>query len=239
MSSADFMRLADAAAERYRPAGRFAHGFARGKLRNDPAFEHLLAAGLLSQATRVLDLGCGQGLLAALLAEARIAADAGRWPPGWPPPPRARVHGIELMPRDVERARQALGDEAEIEEGDIVTTRFTAADAVVILDVLHYIGYEQQVDVLRRVRAALAPSGRLLLRVGDAGGGTGFRASQAVDRIVTFVRGHRLSRLYCRALGEWVEVVRDAGFRVESRPMSRGTPFANVLLVADCAAPNP
>ncbi len=237
MTSPEFSRLVDAAADRYRPAGRFAHGFARGKLGGDPAFEHILEGGLLTGASRILDLGCGQGLLAALLAEAARAADAGRWPPSWPAPPRAQVTGIELMPRDVERAQQALGSEANIEQGDIVTTRFEPADAVVILDVLHYIDYDAQADVLRRVRAALPASGRLLLRVGDAGAGLGFRVSQAVDRIVTFSRGHRLSRLYCRPLGEWADAVRRAGFEVRTRPMSRGTPFANVLLIADSGSP--
>lgn len=242
-AEAAYAALVDAAARRYRPAGRFAQGFARGKLAGDPAFARLLADGLLGDARVVLDLGCGQGLLAALLVEAERAAVAGRWPPGWPAPPRARVRGIELMARDVARARAALAGSAqpavEIEVGDIATTPFGVADCVVILDVLHYLGSAQQDDVLRRVRSALAANpagGRLLLRVGDADGGLRFRASVWVDHVVTFCRGHRLARLYCRPVRAWQAALESLGFSVRAEPLAQGTPFANVLLIADCSA---
>ncbi len=236
MSDPRFRRIAWDAAERYRPAGRFATGFARGKLTRDPAFERMLAEGWLRDARRILDLGCGQGLLAALVASAQATAAAGRWPAEWASAPArdAHVRGIELMASDVARARQALGDDARIEQGDIATADFGQADVVVILDVLHYLPYEAQDDVLHRVRRALPAGGRLLLRVGDAAGGLGFRMSLWVDHAVTFCRGHRLSRLYCRPVGQWADSLRRLGFDTSSRPMSAGTPFANVLLVADC-----
>ncbi|MGD9942716.1 MAG: trans-aconitate 2-methyltransferase [Burkholderiaceae bacterium] len=248
MRSTAFRQLAGAAADPYRSAGRFAHGFARGKLLGDPAFEHLLAQGLLSapetqmqpgtapaaRPVRILDLGCGQCLLAALLPAAAAAHRRGDWPAGWPAPPQAQIHGIELMPADVARARAALGDTARIEAGDITTAPYSTADVVVILDVLHYIDYAAQERVLQRVAQALAPhGGRLLLRVGDAAGGWRFRASQAVDALVTFVRGHRLGRLYCRSLADWRAALQRHGFQVRTQALSAGTPFANVLLIAE------
>ncbi len=237
MSTPEFRRMAQAAADRYRAAGRFAVGFANGKLTRDPAFEHILADGLLRDARRILDLGCGQGLLAALLVEARRLQASGGWPARWAPAPAAdaRVRGIELMPSDVERGRRALGSDTDLELGDIAKTEFGSVDAVVILDVLHYLPYDAQDDVLRRVRRALDGGGRLLLRVGDADGGLGFRISQWVDHTVTFCRGHRLSRLYCRPVSQWSEALRGLGFTLTTpRPLSEGTPFANVLLIADC-----
>ena len=57
--------LIDRASERYRNAGVFAYNFARGKLRGDPVFRALLERGMLLGRGRILDLGCGQGLLAA------------------------------------------------------------------------------------------------------------------------------------------------------------------------------
>jgi 2-polyprenyl-3-methyl-5-hydroxy-6-metoxy-1,4-benzoquinol methylase len=62
--------LLDAACEPYRNAGRFAYYFARGKLRGDPVYRAILESGLLLGRARVLDLGCGQGLLAAWLRAA-------------------------------------------------------------------------------------------------------------------------------------------------------------------------
>ncbi|MEZ5739550.1 MAG: methyltransferase [Burkholderiaceae bacterium] len=229
----DFRELAGQAAARPGSAGRFAHGFARGKLTGDPVFEHLLRDGLVSSAGTVLDLGSGQGVLAALVRTAQRAAAGGRWPAAWAAAPSAqRLIGVELMPRDVARGRQALGEAAEFIEGDIVSTAFPAADAVVILDVLHYIDHEAQRAVLDRVATSLDGQGVLLLRIGDADGGWGFRISQAVDRVVTWVRGHRLQRLDCRPLPQWQALLEALGFEVEARPMSQGTLFSNVLLIA-------
>ena len=80
--------------------------------------------------------------------------------------------------------------------------------------------------------AALAVCGVLLLRVGDAAAGLPFKISNWVDAVVTFVRGHRLSRLYCRPLAEWQARLSSQGFGVDTIPMPAGTPFANILLVA-------
>lgn len=224
------------AAAPYRAAGNFAWRFARGKLRGDPVFAGLLEHGLIPGDARILDIGCGQGLLASWLLAAAELHRRGRWPAHWPAPPRPRaIRGIELMPRDVERAQRALGNAATFTAGDMCTTDFGKADVVVILDVLHYVGIAAQNDVLRRVRDALAPRGTLLLRVGDAGAGLPFRVSVWVDHVVTFVRGHRNARLYCRPLAAWQSALADLGFTVRTLAMHQGTPFANVLLVAKLA----
>ena len=231
-------RLLDRASEPYRGAGRFAWHFARGKLGHDPVFRHLLASGLIPQGARVLDIGCGQGLLASLLRACAAMRASGEWPQAWPPAPAAaELTGIELMPRDVERARAALGEDGGTRFvcGDMRTETFPACDTVVILDVLHYIPHAEQDTVLKRVTDALAPGGRLLLRVGDAGARRGFAISQWVDRMVTRVRGHSVAPVYGRTLAEWIAQLRQLGLQVEPRPMSQGTPFANVLLVAQRA----
>jgi SAM-dependent methyltransferase len=225
--------LIDAAAAPYRQAGRFAWHFARGKIRTDPVFLGLLRGGLVPPRARILDLGCGQGLLSATLMAADSLRAHGHWPANWPAAPETpQVRGIELMPRDVERARRAIGAFATIEQGDIRTAPFGTTDVVVILDVLHYFARDQQDSVLTRVRAALSPKGVLLLRVGDAAGGLPFALSNWVDHVATFARGHRLSRLHCRSMKEWIAALDKLDFRVEPMPMSQGTPFANVLLVA-------
>ena len=225
--------LLDAASEPYRSAGRFAYHFARGKLRADPVYRTILELGLLLGRARVLDLGCGQGLLAAWLRAAERCYERGSWPRTWPPAPMAlSTRGIEMMARDVERAHCALGSVSEISQADIRSTAFGTVDAVVILDVLHYMCPQAQLDVLQRVRAALPPRGLLLLRVGDAAGGLRFRYGQWSDRLVMFLRGHSVATQYCRSVAQWRGLLRECGFDSEARPMSQGTPFANVLLIA-------
>jgi SAM-dependent methyltransferase len=106
--------------------------------------------------------------------------------------------------------------------GDIRTTEFPHADAVVILDVLHYIDHEEQVEVLRRVRAALGPGGILLLRVGDESPALRFRYTLFIDRIAMGLRGLRLPRLWCRPAVAWRAELEKLGFAVRTEPMSEG-----------------
>lgn len=229
-------RLFDSAVAPYVPAGKFAMHFARGKLSGDPVFREILQRGLIASGTHVVDIGCGQGLLSAwLLAAGDMASDTD-WPKDWGTAPRnVSVKGIELMPADVERAKTALKQHANrftFEVGDMCTAAFDKAQTVAILDVLHYVPYAAQEDVLARVRDALSPNGLLILRIGDAAGGWGFKVSNWVDSVVFFMRGHKSSRLYCRSLSEWTTVLQKIGFDVETKPMSEGTPFSNVLMLA-------
>jgi len=221
------------ATQPYRSAGLFAWKFAKGKLKGDPAFVGLLEHGLIPDAERLIDLGCGQGLLASWLLEARALHESGHWPAHWPAAPKVKnVWGLELMPKDVERARAALGDRAQFELGNICNTDFGKADVAIILDVLHYIDYAAQEDVLRRIRAALPSGGTFITRIGDAAGGLPFQFSNWVDRTVFFIRGHRINRIYCRTQNEWLEVLKRNGFTAEPMPMHKGTPFCNVMLIA-------
>jgi len=232
--------LHEAATEPYRQAGSFAWHFARGKLGRDPVFRGLIERGLIGpQRGRVVDIGCGQGLFASLLdAMAALQAD-GRWPLSWAGTPSSPAYtGIELMPRDVARAEQSLANlspQPTFVCGDMCSAALPECDLVVILDVLHYVDLAAQEGVLERVHAALASQqGRLLLRVGDAASTRGFAISQWVDRTVTRIRGHKVSPTWGRPLADWIALLQRLGFSdVRSVPMSEGTPFANVLLVAD------
>lgn len=221
------------ASQPYRTAGFFAWNFAKGKLKGDPAFFGLLAHGLIPDAKRLMDLGCGQGLLASWLLEARTLYESGNWPAQWPAAPKIEsIWGLELMSKDVERARAALGTRAEFALGDICRTDFCTSDVVVILDVLHYISYEAQEDVLRRIRASLPAGGTFITRIGDSAGGLPFHYSNWVDRAVFFLRGHRVNRIYCRTLEDWLGIISRNGFTVKQLPMHKGTPFCNIMLIA-------
>jgi len=196
-------------------------------------FSGLLEHGLIPDCKRLIDLGCGQGLLASWLLEARALYESGLWPAHWPAAPKVEnIWGLELMTKDIERARAALGDRAQFELGDIRTADFGQADAAIILDVLHYIDYGSQEDVLRRVRAALPAGGTFITRIGDAAGGLPFYFSNWVDQAAFLLRGHRSYKVYCRTLSEWLDVLKRNGFEVAPLPMHKGTPFISVMLVA-------
>ena len=103
---------------------------------------------------------------------------------------------------------------------------------MVIFDVLHYLPYDAQAVVLDKVKAALGDSGLLLLRIGDKNAGFGFQMSQWTDRVVTWVRGHRMPPTFCRNLDQWEALLQEQGFTTTTKPMSEGTLFSNVLITA-------
>lgn len=236
MTARFLSRLLDEASRPYRAASRFAYYFARGKLSSDCIFRELLRLGVFPKQGRFLDLGCGQAGFAAWLIAARKLYESGDWPADWPEPPKViELRGFELMQKDIDRAMPAMAPlepQVVIRQGDIRKVDFGQVDVVTILDVLQYISFPDQADLMRRVRAALPPGGMLLTRVGDADAGLFFHVCNWVDALVTTVRGHRLPELYCRPLKGWVELLRGLGFQVETVPMSQGKPFANVMVVA-------
>lgn len=236
MTANDFMPLLLAEASTpFHSAGRFAYHYTRGKLSSDSIFRELLRRGIFPPSGRFLDLGCGQGSLFSCLLAARQLHQRGTWPDDWPPPPApAQLRGIELMQKDVDRAARAFGPDhplVRIEQGDMNAADFGRVEVVTILDALHYFDFAHQESVLQRIRDALTPGGLFLTRVGDAAAGLPFHLCNLVDHAVTFVRGHRLPRLYCRPLGEWVALLEKLGFLVDTVPMNEGKPFANIMLV--------
>lgn len=227
-------QLLDAACAPYRPTGIANYYWACGKLGRDPIFTALIDQGVFRDNMRILDLGCGRGLLAAWFLAAERLADHGDWGAG-ALPHGLRFRGVELMAREVDCGNQALqppyGDRVRLSGGDMRHADFAEVDAVAILDVLHYIPYAEQDRLLDRIRAALGTSGVFVTRVGNADGGMRFAVSQLVDRMISFVQGHRLARFWCRPLAEWIDILEGRGFAVRAIPMSMGTPFANVMLV--------
>lgn len=234
-----FADLREAAAEPYLETGIRHWEFVRGKLRYDPVYRRLLEEGLLPRPGRLVDLGCGRGILLALLS-----APVEEWRNATPhsecseavrvrhvPPPGTQLLGIELDPRLVRVARRALAGAATVERGDLATCPIPACATAVILDVLHYLPAAAQEALLDRIAAALGPRGLLLLREADAAGGFSFRVTAGAERLRALARGHFRQRFCYRPVAEWQEMLERRGLAVEAFPVAEGTPFANAVLV--------
>lgn len=209
--------------------------WARGKLGGDPVFQALLDENVFADGTRLLDLGCGRGLLAAWLLAAEKMSHDGLWAAPGKPPQAMQFRGVELIAREVRCGNAALravhGDRVSLQAGDMRDAELSDIDAVTILDVLHYIPHDEQDRLLDRIRAALGTGGLLVTRVGDAAAGSRFRFSQRVDACMAALQGHRNPPTWCRPLAEWQRILEARGFSVRVLPMSQGTWFANVLLI--------
>ena len=162
-----------------------------------------------------MDLGCGQGLLLALLREAK---------------PGLSLHGIDAHPRRVDIARRALGADARIEQRDLRELDFPrGCAAVALIDVLLYLPEPDL--VLRAAADALAPGGVLLIREPDADAGFAFGFTRLSSWFDALARGKARSRRNYRSAAEWRAQLEGLGLSIEAEPMSRGTPFANVLFL--------
>lgn len=225
--------LIEEAAHRYLDSGMFDWEFARGKLRHDPVYLQILQHGLLPSEGRLLDLGCGRGILLALLLTARDRLERGLYPPGWAPPPAGlELHGIETGARAAAAGRTALADKATIETADLRDADLPPARAILLLDVLHYLPAPDQEELIGRIAAALEPGGLLLIRDADAAGGWRFTATRIQERLCALGRRHWQQRFCYRSADEWRRLLESSGLAVDVRPMGMGTPYANVLLAA-------
>src|SRR5262249_41631625 len=67
----------------------------------------------------------------------------------------------------------------------------------------------------------------------DANAGLRFRLSRWVDKTIMLGRGHGFVRNHCRTVVQWRQALASHGFNSKPVWMSQGTPFANVLLIAE------
>ncbi len=225
--------LIRATAARYRSSGLTPFFFASNKIRFDPVFFAILKSGLIQDHARLLDLGCGQGLLLTLLSTAQSQYRRGVWADDLlPPPVNLRMHGMELNAHEVATAQRASGDDAVISKRDLANSEIPQADVMVLLDVLHYLDMNAQVDLIRRIAKSIPRDGLLLVREADTAGGNRFRLTKFAEHLAAINRGNWRQRFCFRSRDDWDALFQTNGFSVTDMPMSGGTPFANFLWVA-------
>lgn len=208
-----------ATAERYERAvgKRWTYHYVLSKLRHDPATAALLGLGDLGE---VLDIGCGRGQLAIYLLANGAAT---------------RVRGHDWDAAKIGMAQRASeGLPATFETGDVRATESDSADTVLLIDVLHYLAPKEQDVLLERAIDLVRPGGRLVVR--DASAGFGWRSfvTLFVEWISTAIRFNVGDGVAFRDWpNEVVPRLAAKGIRCSVTPCWQGTPFANVLVVAE------
>ena len=147
----DWTRELSDAAALYRDAPGRHHHYARIKYRLDPVYRQVCE--LLGKRGHVVDLGTGLGMMPVLLARRRQAT---------------RVLGVEWDVAKVESGRLAAAGlpAVELVVRDLREHPMDpqSADAVLLVDVLHYFTVEEQGRILEAAAAALRPGGLLVVR---------------------------------------------------------------------------
>ncbi len=175
----------------------------------------------------VLDVGCGHGVLAALMLHAH---------PDW------RVVGIDPDERKIDWANESIGKNPNTEFRawtieTLADQRPASFDCVVIADVLCLIARDAWPSMLESARRLLRPGGRLVLK--DAENDGSWRAIKALMQERLMV--HILRRTLASGIGfatrdELADYVRRAGFVVDDiTSHARGYTTPHVVLTAHLA----
>jgi uncharacterized protein (DUF2062 family) len=216
--------------DRYLHTSLTAWEFARGRLRTDSVYRTAACAGLLRSGRVMVDIGCRQGLMLAFLIDARRAFRAGMWPPGAAAPPEfERMVGVEVRPRLVRLARQALGGEAEILHAGAIAFSPEPCHTVLMLDVLHEMNARQQESLLAAIVSALDPGGVVLVREANADAGWRLGMVRAINRLGALALGGWRRRSHFRTVAEWLVCFDRLGLEAEVVPVENGTPLGSVL----------
>ncbi|AKV01042.1 hypothetical protein AKJ09_07705 [Labilithrix luteola] len=191
--------------------------FTREKLRRDPATRAVAELGSLGE---TIDLGCGRGQLAILLLEVGAAT---------------KVRGYDWDEPKVALAnRAAEGLDARFLGQDASKVDVTPADTVLLIDVLHYLDVAGQDALLARAASWVKPGGRLVVREASAGYGIRSVLTRTVERISQGIRFNLGATIAIRDVQrEYVPLLERAGMKCRVTPCWEGTPFGNVLLVAE------
>ena len=201
----------------YRYQGKFVEQFAHWKMKLDPMLPALDA--VVPRHGFILDLGCGYGLITHWLA---CFTDT------------RTFLGVDYDEDKIRVAQRSAPGHRRIrfEAGDILTHDYPACDAVLLLDVLHYWRPEKQLEILKRVRQALRPGGRLILRDGARAESESHRHVHVWERIATrFGLNKTVEGLHFLTLPELEAALKQAGFARWDikREAGRGS---NLLLIA-------
>ena len=201
----------------YRYQGKFVEQFVHWKLKLDSMFPVLDA--VVPRQGFILDLGCGYGVVTHWLASFTDTRT---------------FLGVDYDEDKIRVAKRSAPEHRRIrfEAGDILDFHYPACDAVLLLDVLHYWQPEKQQQILHRVRQALRPGGKLILREGARAESEGHRHVHFWERIATrFGLNKTVEGLHFLTLAEMETALKQAGF-VQweiKREAGRGS---NLLLIA-------
>jgi trans-aconitate methyltransferase/uncharacterized protein (DUF2062 family) len=211
------------AAARYLRIGTQAWETANAKLRFDPVYRQSIRRVEWPADGRVLDLGCGRGLMLSVLAAHLRLSRAGA---------PLLLHGIDYRARMVRLAQRALGDRATVEQADLNVCELPQCRVAVLFDVLHCLPESAQETLLDRLRDSVEPGGWLLLREANAAGGARFAAVKTCNRFVAFLQGRWDRQFHFRTAQGWLDLLARFGFAADAIPNDEATPFANVLIRA-------
>ena len=203
---------------------RWLRGYIKGKLLSDPVFDTALqVAG--GHTDRIVDLGCGLGLLGLWLRSHNheapyVGCDLGSW--------------------KIEAARNAaakLGfSKIQLHEGDLLEFSLLPGDMICAFDILHYLPENLQSRLIHRLAGAARNESIILIRNGMNGCEWRSHATRLQEwwiRLSGWIYGRNI---HFPELHPLVAEFQAQGCDVEYKPLWGNTPFSSFWLKV--SAPN-
>jgi len=174
----------------------------------------------LPKSGRVLDLGCGNGLFAAIL---KLGS------------PGRSVTGFDLDEKKIAVAGETFKAWTGMNffVGDVVASDYPAADVITIIDVLYLIPFAEQETILRKCQAALSAGGVLAIKEMGARPRWKFAWNMIQEtlavKIIGFTLGHKF---YFQGEKDFAALLNRIGFDVEIVPLHKGYWYPHILYLA-------
>ena len=173
----------------------------------------LTLAGHITSSGKIVDIGCGRGLLANYLALTG---------------PSGQVIGIDKQEKRIEAARSSVKGRTNIHFRlqDGLDLKYEEFDVIVMSDFLHHLDYDQQGKLLNHCFRILPERGLLLIE--EVGNRPLWKwiSHFLIDRFLNFG-----SKQYYRSSGEWINLMKLMGFGLEIWPAHKHLPLPDILLV--------
>lgn len=165
---------------------------------------------------RIIDLGCGEGLLSNYLA---IAS------------PNRKITGVEIAPERLVRAKKGIKN-AFFFVGDIIKTPYPKANAIVLFHVLHHLpNRDAQEEVLKKAKNSLKENGKLIIVEVHVKPTIKYAAAWFADHfLVPWVFEKRFyTKAYFRNESDWINLLKKVGFKIKVIEATSGRPFPNIV----------
>jgi SAM-dependent methyltransferase len=201
---------------------RFLRSYVYWKVRTDPLYPAAAQALASGQGHPLVDLGCGAGLFAFYL---KSRAHHGP------------IHGLDVD-HDKVRAAQAIAkthwQDVSFAAGDFANWNPSAHQGhVTLLDVLQYLPYPQQQNLLQKAAGCLTePGHRLIIRNGLADGSWRASITRLTDHFARWIGWMPRSPLYHPTRNFIEGTLSETGLSLAFTPLWGATPFNNYLIVA-------
>lgn len=150
---------------------------------------------LVPESGHIIDIGCGSGAFSYYLS---LKSDL------------RKITGIDLSEKRIKIAKkiQPLRENLQFILGDINKLKINSADCYLIIDVLHHIPYQKQLDILQNISSRMKENSKLIIKEVDNSNTVPFLFGHLWEKVL-----YPTEALYVRSKTDWLKIIKKLGFK--------------------------